>query len=223
MQDLTDRIIAIEWEMFDKVEDASGRAACQDDRETFDIMRRSQFEAWSEELRLCYLADLDAAAAQGRNLLTEKYAYIMEYTAPLEFQEIKDMLPPVSDEKKALVRRIADLCLAAYDEAAEAYPLLSAQGRPLRREQQSGGYPSAEAYMLGELSSFSIRTLRMYLDYLSLLSASKRNISRMILENTVRRYGFASLDDAEARLRAAGATVPAHSPAHEHMQERPFG
>ncbi|MDR2356268.1 MAG: DUF4125 family protein [Clostridiales Family XIII bacterium] len=205
MKDLTDKIIAIEWEMFDGVENVSGRAACQDDRETFDIMRRSQFEAWSEELLLAYLADLDAAAAQGRNLLTEKYAYIMEYTAPLEFQAIKDRLPPVSDEKKALVRRITDLCLAASDEIAEAYPLLTARGRPLRRAQQTDGYPSAESYMLGEFSSFSVRTLRLCLDYLSRLSASKRNIARMILENTMRRYGFASLDDAEARLREADA------------------
>ncbi|MDR2295258.1 MAG: DUF4125 family protein [Clostridiales Family XIII bacterium] len=205
MKDPTDRIVAIEWEMFDKVENASGRAACQDDRETFDIMRRSQFEAWSEELRLCYLADLEEALAQGRNLLTEKYAYIMEYTVPHEFQAIRDRLPHVSDEKRALVRRIADLNLAAYDEIANTYPLLAARGRPQYRAQQTEDHPSVEAYMLGELSTLSPRTLRAYLDYLLRLRASNRNIACMILENSVRRYGFSSLDAAEARLRAAGA------------------
>lgn len=205
MEDPISKIVAIEWEMFDKVEGASGRAACQDDRETFDIMRRSQFEAWNEETLLCYLADLEAALAQGRNLLTEKYAYIMEYTVPLEFRAIKDMLPPVSDEKRALVRRIADLCLAAYDEIADAYPLLAARGRPRYRAQQTDEYPSAEAYMLGELSTLSPRTLRAYLDHLLRLRASDRNIARMTLENSVRKYGFPSLEVAEAGLRKAEA------------------
>jgi hypothetical protein len=205
MKTLTEKIIEIEWEMFDKVENVSGRAHCQDDRETFGIMRGSQFEAWNEELLLSYLADLEEASAQGRNPLAEKYAYIMEYTAPLEFQEIKELLPPVSEEKKALVRRIADLCLADSDEIASAYPLLTARGRPLYRAQEEAGYPSAETYMLGELSTYSLRTLRLYLDRLSELRASKRGISRMILENSVRKYGFASLDEAEARLAGVGA------------------
>jgi hypothetical protein len=203
-KDLTDRIIAIEWGMFDKVENVSGRADCQDDFETFDIMRRSQFEAWDEEVLLRYLADLEAASAEGRNLLTEKYAYIMEYTAPSEFQAIKDRLPPVSDEKRALVRQIADLCMADCDGVARDYPLLAARGRPQYRAQQTDGYPSAEAYMLGELTTFSPRTLRAYFDYLLRLRESGRGISRMILENSMRRYGFASLDAAEARLREAG-------------------
>jgi hypothetical protein len=129
----------------------------------------------------------------------------MEYTAPLEFRAIKDMLPPVSDEKKALVRRITDLCMAAYDEIADAYPLLAARGRPRRRAQQTDGYPSVEAYMLGELATLSLRTLRMYLDYLLQLRASGRSVPRMILENSMRKYGFASLDAAEARFRQAQA------------------
>ncbi|MDR2089981.1 MAG: DUF4125 family protein [Clostridiales Family XIII bacterium] len=205
MKDLTDRIIAIEWDMFDKVQNVSGRADCQNDRATFDIMRRSQFEAWNEDLLLSYLSDLDEASEAGRNLLTEKYAYIMEYTVPSEFRAIKDKLPPVSDEKKELVRRIANLCLAGYDELAADYPLLAARGRPIRTAQQTDGYPSAEAYMLGELSTFSLRTLRLYLDHLLRLCESGQSISRRILENSVKKYGFASLDDAEARLREAGA------------------
>ncbi|MDR2771082.1 MAG: DUF4125 family protein [Clostridiales Family XIII bacterium] len=204
MNELIDRIVAIEWKMFDKAENASGRAACQDDRDTFDIMRRSQFEAWNEALLRSYLADLNEALTQGRNLLTEKYAYIMEYTVPLEFQEIKDALPPVSYEKKIFINKITELCMMGYDEIADAYPRLAAQGRPQYRAQQTDDYPSAEAYMLGELSTLSLRTLRLYLDRLLRLSTARRNFSRMILENTMRKYGFASLAAAEARLREAG-------------------
>jgi hypothetical protein len=167
-------------------------------------MRGSQFEAWSEDMLRSYLADLEEALEAGRNLLTEKYAYIMEYTAPLEFQAIKDRLPPISDEKKEMVRRIADLCLAGYDAFAADYPLLAARGRPSRIDRQADGFPSAEAYMLGELSTFSPRTLRLYLEHLSRLRESGRSISREIIENSMKKYGFASPGDAEARLREAG-------------------
>jgi ribosomal protein S18 len=191
----------MEWGMFDKVNDVSGRADCQDDRETFDIMRRSQFDAWNEDVLLSYLGDLEEALAEGRNILTEKYAYMMEYTAPLEFREIKDLLPPVSDEKRILARRITDMCMAAYDEIAGAYPLVVSRGRPQYRASEEDGYPSVETYMLGEFSTWSPRTLNKYLEYLLRLRDSGVNISRVILENSMKRYGFASLDDAEARLR----------------------
>jgi hypothetical protein len=201
VKNLTDVIIETEWDMFDKVNNVSGRADCQDDRETFDIMRRSQFDAWNEDLLLSYLGDLDEALAQDRNILTEKYAYMMEYTAPLEFRDIEDMLPPVSDEKRALVRRITDMCLADYDEVVGAYPLVASRGRPQYRVSEEGGYPSAETYMLGEFSTYSMRTLNKYLEYLLNLRDSGVNMSRVILENSMKRYGFASLDDTEARLR----------------------
>ena len=40
---MIDDIIDIEWNMFDKVNNAGGRAACQDDWWTFYAMRFSQF------------------------------------------------------------------------------------------------------------------------------------------------------------------------------------
>ena len=45
---LINRIIELEWDMFDKVTNTGGRAACQDDEWTFYVMRFSQFSALSE-------------------------------------------------------------------------------------------------------------------------------------------------------------------------------
>ena len=41
--DLINEIVEVEWEMFDKVNNAGGRAACQDDEWTFYAMIQSVF------------------------------------------------------------------------------------------------------------------------------------------------------------------------------------
>ncbi|MDR1731457.1 MAG: DUF4125 family protein [Synergistaceae bacterium] len=200
MQSKIDRIIDIEWRMFDKVRNVSGRADCQDDRETFDIMRRSQFEAWSDALVSSCLSDLLEAERQGRNPLTEKYAYMMEYTAPDEFQKIKSALPFLSDRKKQLVRGIVDEHLERFEEAARRFPLTIARGRPKSGAMDGTDCTSTETYLLGELSTCSERTLEEYERYMTQLRESGQNIVCMILENTARKYGHKSLEALEEFL-----------------------
>lgn len=84
--DLIDLVIDKEWKMFDRVQNEGGRASCQNDPATFRIMRASQFMTWPEDLLRSYLADLEHAERAGRNLLTEKYAFMMEYTLPAGIQ-----------------------------------------------------------------------------------------------------------------------------------------
>ena len=88
-EDLIASIVALEWEMFQNVNNVGGRAACQDNFETFSVMRSSQATAWSEAALASYLEDLTDAQENGRNLLTEKYARMMEFTAPLEYARIQ--------------------------------------------------------------------------------------------------------------------------------------
>lgn len=79
-----EKIAAIEWEMFQRVRNEGGRADCQNRPDTFKIMRLAQFSAWPEELAQSYLEDLRKALQNDRNLPMEKYARMMESTAPEE-------------------------------------------------------------------------------------------------------------------------------------------
>ena len=60
---LIDEVIEREWEQFQYVQNEGGRASCQDDHETFVIMRKSQFMNWTQELLESYRQDLIEAEA----------------------------------------------------------------------------------------------------------------------------------------------------------------
>ncbi|HBU13037.1 MAG TPA: DUF4125 domain-containing protein [Clostridiales bacterium] len=198
MGKVTDKIIKREWAMFDKVNSGADiRADCQDDFPTFRIMRASQLDAWDDATRAAYLRDLTQAEREGRNLVMEKYAYMMEYTAPEEFEAMRESLPEITEEKRALVREIAARQVAWQEEVGKEYPRLVSRGRPIR---QSGDGPfgvSVETYTLGELASYSMETLKAYSEFMDTLARQGENLAKMILENTARMYGHPSLEAAE--------------------------
>lgn len=201
MNQLIETIISIEWNMFDKVNNVSGRAACQDDYETFHIMRKSQLDAWNKPMLKSYLSDLREAELIGRNLLSEKYAYMMELTSPDEYKSIQDQLPVRSDEKMSLIQTITQIQVSQSEALKKEYPLLQATGRPIHTSEDTPFSVSFETYLVGELSTYSMNTLLAYKAYLDELDSKNLSLNRMILENTTRQYGYASLDAAERRLQ----------------------
>ena len=103
MDDIIDAIVQLEWKFFDKVQNEGGRADCQNDWQTFSVMRRSQYQAWTGPMLESWLSDLLRAYDEGRNPLTEKYGYMMQSTSPDEYAAIKDQLPVISFQKAAMV------------------------------------------------------------------------------------------------------------------------
>nr|WP_325301508.1 DUF4125 family protein [uncultured Oscillibacter sp.] len=197
MEGMIKSVVAIEWALFDKVQNCGGRAACQDDAKTFSIMRASQFRAWSLELLESYKEDLLYAQAQGRNPLCEKYAYMMERTSPDEYQQIKDALPVPSLEDLFLADLICATHVAWQEELAKRYPRLIGQGRPIRREADAPGVTSFETYLRGELLTYSVETLRLYVAFVEKGQKEKINLCEQVLRNTVLRYGYPDLEAAE--------------------------
>lgn len=193
-------IIEAEWQMFDKVQNEGGRAACQNDARTFAIMRYSQFAPLPQDVLESYRDDLAAAAQVGRNLLAEKYAYMMEYTDPATFDRtLRDHLPAVSAYKQALCARIANRLLRDEQQFAVRYPALHAQGRPTEGAQADD--VSVHVYALGELKTYSERTLERYDAWLR--AHPEENISVSVHRMMVQLYGYDSLEAAEARQKGA--------------------
>lgn len=200
MNQTVEQIVETEWAMFDKVHNRGGRAACQDDRETFFLMRTSQLMAWSADMQESYLADLREAARAGRNPLSEKYGYMMARTSPAEFAQIQDRLPPRDPEKDRLIDGICAAHVAWLETLSARYPHLTGRGRPIRRQADSLAATSFETYLWGELATYSMETIRRYAAYVAHLQAEGENLNEMVLRNTAAQYGYGSLEEVEAHF-----------------------
>lgn len=200
-EELIKSIVREEWEQFQRVQNQGGRAPCQDDYRTFAIMRASQFSTWNEELCASYLCDLQEARVQGRNLLTEKYAYMMRNTDPAGFENIKHLLPTVPQEKTGMINAITAAQLKWQSEYVSMYPRFSAGSRPTDSVSDSLYGTSFETYLRGELATYSVRTLALYLAHVQRLEAERRNMTIENLECTARMYGFSSLEEMEKLSR----------------------
>lgn len=128
------RIAEAEWKLFEQVHNIGGRASCQDSPDTFFIMRSSQLMAWSEAMQESYWNDLITATQQGRNLLTEKYAYMMARTSPAEFSRIRSQLPGAAAGKRTTyIDAICAVSAAWQEQLAQQYPHLVGCGRAIRK------------------------------------------------------------------------------------------
>ena len=197
MKSIIEQITKLEWEMFDKVQNRGGRASCQDDWETFSIMRISQLTPWAQDTLESYRDDLLSARAAGRNLLKEKYAYMMESTFPEEFAAIRHLLPEVEPERKTLINTVASIQISEMETIAKKYPKVTSTMRPLRSHYDSPYCTSLETYLKGELCTYSLRTLQCYH---AQLTNSDASYSYAVLNQTALEYGCSSLEELEMRL-----------------------
>ena len=159
-RELEKQIIEKEWLMFQKVQDVNGRASCQDDWTTFLIMRISQFEGWDMNVLESYYDDIEQAEAQERNLIMEKYAYMMEETDPVYFLSIKGMLPEISEEKQLMAEKITSIYMEWEKEADIKYPNIRRHGRPAEGIGVDGTV-SVRNYLKCELYTYSVKTLAL--------------------------------------------------------------
>jgi len=163
-ENLISRIAEIEWNMFSTVKNRGGKASCQEEPETFKIIRTSNFVNWSPATLESYLQDLEEAKNTGRNLMTEKYA------------RMEGLLPPPDKETLLLINKIVAIECGWLEELAKKSPHLK-PARPIYSEDDSAWITSSETYARGELATYSRRTIELYHE--DLLDIKSKNLNRI--------------------------------------------
>lgn len=195
---LVQQIVKLEFSEFDKVKNEGVRAGCQDDWETFSIMRKSQYLTWPLAMLQQYWLELQSSSQQGWNLLTEKYARMMESTAPKEYASLQKELPPVSEQKKALCEAIIAIQVSWMEDFAKQYPKLAGQARNIHTTEDTAWNTSYETYLRGELLTYSETLLQQYGAWIVQLHRNGKNLAEMTMANTATFYRYTSLEEAEA-------------------------
>ncbi len=190
-----------EWTQFQQVQNEGGRASCQNHMKEFVMNRLAQFLTWSDEMRESYYQDLSEAEAVGWNLLTEKYARMMRYTAPEQYAALCNRLPVISEPKERLVDRIAAIQVRWQEEFTRRYPKVSRGSRPTSASSDGDYVTSFETYLRSELFTYSERTLRAYLTHAEAMARQGVNMTILNLEFMAKLYGFSSLQEMEDKSR----------------------
>lgn len=193
---LVEEIVKTEWNQFQHVENEGGRAECQNNYDTFYIMRASQFMSWDEEVLESYLNDLREGDEIGWNLITEKYARMMEHTSPERFAELSKHLPKLNEQRIMLQEALVSISVQWTDEVDAKYPNLAKLARIRQSSDDTKWNTSSETYLRGEISTYSDATLKLYTKMVQEALRSGRNMVREILENTVHMYGYKTLEQA---------------------------
>lgn len=196
-----EKILRAEWEMLQTVGSTSGKVDCREDWSTFHIMRYSYYYAWTDQMLRSYMKDLDEAFLENRNLVTEKYAYMMEYTDPEYYRsKLLPYLSKMEEEAGTMVNEIAEYLVGCDKEFISKYPRLSQKARPIEAEWDNGTDTSAETYVKGELRTYSKFTLKYFVDYIRTCRIEGVNFAFLVKEKMVKMYGYDSLEDAERKM-----------------------
>ena len=196
-EELILEIIGLEWEMFTSVNNPGGKAPCQEDYATFEIMRGSQAETWNDELLQSYRRDLLQAKSERRNLMAEKYARMMETTDPSAYQKLADRLPEIDGQTQELIEKIIAINLEWKSATVAKYPNLAKRGRQIYTREDTRLSTSFETYLRGELRTYSPETVQRYYQMTLEHWNRRENLEELSLLNTVKKYGYPTLDEAE--------------------------
>ncbi len=199
--EIIEKIVALEWTQFDKVENKGGRASCQDDWTTFSIMRKSQYLTWNKELLESYYHDLQEADKRGWNLIMEKYARMMKSTAPEEYGALEKDLPKRSPERELIQEEIIKIQVAWMEEFAKEYPEMAINARSIHTYEDNAFNTSYETYLRGEMGTYSEKTFVLYGRFITALLQEGKNLAYETMNHTAKLYGYESVEAAEEKLK----------------------
>ena len=95
------------------------------------------------------------AKAAGWNLISEKYASMMDVNDPIVYLKVKDFLPFIDEQRKLIQEEIIKIQVKWMEEFANQYPKLAYNARSIRSEDDEIDNTSYETYLRGEISTYS--------------------------------------------------------------------
>jgi hypothetical protein len=174
--ELVREIISIELRMFLTVQ-TSGPTTCQEQPETFKLMRRAGFHVLSTETLESYLQDLEEALDENRNLVTLKYA------------RIDELIPCLNDNP--IIGKIVEIEERWFKELEKKYP------STFRNRADF----AAGTYLRSELETHSNRTLGLYLKDLTKALYEGINLTAERYTYLFKQIGYNSIDDMEQQRK----------------------
>jgi hypothetical protein len=177
-EELLKEIVDIELRMFLSVQ-TDIPSECQEQPETFKLMRKGSFQVLSTDTLESYLNDVQEALEEGRNLVELKYARIDNLLSCLNTNPIID--------------KIVEIESRWMKELAERYPL-TFKGR---------AEYAAEIYLRSELETYSNNTLELYFKDTSEAAEAGRNLTEERYTFVFQQTGYESIEDVELERKQA--------------------
>ena len=176
--ELVQEITSIELRMFLTVQ-TSGPTTCQEQPETFKLMRRAGFHVLSTETLESYLQDLEEALDEDRNLVTLKYA------------RIDELIPCLNDNP--IIGKIVEIEERWFKELEKKYPATFRNRADF----------AAGIYLRSELETYSDRTLELYYKDACQSLAEGRNLTAERYAYLFKQLGYRSIEDMERERKKA--------------------
>ncbi len=179
LEKLLDKIIEAELEMFELIKTAEP-SSCKDHPETFRVMRRMTHSVLSIETLESYFKDLQQAKAEGKNLLTEKYARMDNLIPPLKTNP--DIIKIINEIVETEADWMRDL--------SGRYP------RTFKNESVS-----FKNYLSSELETYSDQTLRLYRRDVYKAQREERNLAEEAYTKLFQQIGYNSINGVEEKKK----------------------
>ena len=90
------------------------------------------------------------------------------------------------------------------EDFALRYPSLSDNARSIHTYEDNPFNTSYETYLRGELGTYSDKMLQLYGKYIVEYARAGKNLAESIMGNSVKMYGYATLEEAESRMSGEG-------------------
>ena len=87
------------------------------------------------------------------------------------------------------------------EEFASEFPGLAGNARSVHTYEDNEYNTSSETYLRGEISTYSDKMLELYARYIINLENKGQSVTKLTMLNSVKMYGYASLEEAENALK----------------------